>query len=305
MRAPEISVVTCTHNPKPHYFQRLLDALRAQTLPTNQWELIVVDNRSDPPVEGRFDFAWHPHWRLVREESLGLTPARLTGIREASGEVLIFVDDDNVLDPDYLQEVTRIAAERPYLGAWSGQCRGVFEEPPPEWTRRYWGNLVIREFNEDVWSNLPRLAATMPCGAGLCLRRETAVRYLAVNDAGERRVQFDRKGASLMSGGDNDLAACACDIGLGVGLISTLKLQHLISPGRLTEDYLARLAHGIHYSSVLLDAERGIVRPPRSLAGRLANRLRLWLVGGPHRTILKAAMAGEDAAIRLLAARDR
>ena len=53
-----------------------------------------------------------------------------------------------------------------------------FEEPPPEWTRRYWGNLVIREFDKDVWSNLPRLPQSMPCGAGLCVRREVALHYL-------------------------------------------------------------------------------------------------------------------------------
>lgn len=299
----QLSVILCTYNPKPDYMSRTLEGLRAQGLPLDQWELVIVDNRSQPPVEGRFDLSWHPRVRVVREEKQGLTPARLRGLGEAKAPLLVMVDDDNVLDPDFLEQALAVAEARPYLGAWSGQCRGSFETPPPEWTRRYWGNLVIRQFDEDVWSNLPRLAATMPCGAGLCVRREVARRYLDINEAGGRTVQFDRTGDSLMSGGDNDLAACACDIGLGVGLVSALKLQHLISPGRFTEDYLARLAYGIHYSSVLLDAERGIVRPPRSLAGRLANRLRLLRLTGPHRQIQKAAMAGEDDAARVVAGR--
>lgn len=98
----------------------------------------------------------------------------------------------------------------------------------------------------------------MPCGAGLCVRRAAADHYLHLHESGKRSFQFDRTGSSLFSGGDNDLAACACDIGLGVGLIATLKLVHLIPPERLTEDYLTRLIEGIHYSSTLLDAERGI-----------------------------------------------
>ena len=107
----------------------------------------------------------------------------------------------------------------------------------------------------------------MPCGAGLCVRREVALHYLSLYESGKRSFQFDRTGDSLLSGGDNDLAGCACDIGLGVGLIASLKLTHLIPPERLTEDYLARLSEGIHYSGALLDYFRGSSIPlesPRS-----------------------------------------
>ena len=166
-----ISVIICTHNPRRKYFSRVVDALRKQTLPHEQWEIVVVDNFSQEPVSTAYDFSWHAHARVVREGKLGLTPARLRGIREAKGELLVFVDDDNVLDSDFLEVALRVSHERPYLGSWSGQCRPGFEEPPPEWTRRYWGNLVIREFDGDRWSNLPRLPDTMPCGAGLCVRR--------------------------------------------------------------------------------------------------------------------------------------
>ena len=175
----ELSVIICTHNPRSDYFGRTLDALRAQTLPFAKWEMLVIDNASKQPVQERFDFSWHPAARVVREDKLGLTPARLRGIAEAQGGLLVFVDDDNVLDPDFLETALRIAAERPFLGSWSGQCRPGFEEQPAEWTRRYWGNLVIRQFETDVWSNLPRLPDTMPCGAGLCIRLDVARHYLA------------------------------------------------------------------------------------------------------------------------------
>ena len=301
MTAPFLSVVICTHNPRDDYFGQALAGLRAQTLPAAEWELLVVDNRSDQPVEGRFDLSWHPNARVVREEKLGLTPARLRGIAEARGQLLVLVDDDNVLEPDYLRLALEIADTRPWLGSWSGQCLPGFDEEPPAWTRRYWGNLCIRQFEEDVWSNLPRLPETMPAGAGLCLRRPVAERYLALHHGGQRAFQFDRTGDSLISGGDNDLAACACDLGLGVGLIAALRLRHLIPPGRLTEDYLARLADGIAFSSILLDAERGLPVAPRSRAGRLADIVRLLRKSGPDRRVLRAAHAGRDRAARLVA----
>lgn len=302
---PSLSVILCTYNPRADYLARTMAGLRAQTLPFEAWELVVVDNRSEPPLEGRLDLSWHPRSRLVREETLGLTPARLRGIREAAGDLLVFVDDDNVLDPDYLAVARQVAEQRPFLGAWSGQCRPGFETAPPEWTRRYWGNLALREFDRDSWSNLPRLGDTMPCGAGLCIRREVARHYLHLNESGQRKVQFDRTGGSLMSGGDNDMAACACTVGLGVGLVAALKLQHLMPADRLTADYLTRLAEGIHFSSTLLDAEWGLpVRRP-GLARRLADWWRAKLLGAPHGRILAAANRGRDKALQHLAAQAR
>jgi glycosyltransferase involved in cell wall biosynthesis len=298
--AAPLSVIICTHNPRADYFGRCLAALQAQTLPAAQWELVVVDNLSDEPLAERLDLGWHAGARLVREEKLGLTPARLRGIREAAGKVLVFVDDDNVLDPDYLATALRIAGERPFLGSWSGQCLPSFEQAPEAWTERYWGTLCIRRFEREVWSNLPRLPATMPAGAGLCARRAVAQRYLELHDAGVRRFQLDRTGGSLMSGGDNDLAACACDLGLGMGLMPELKLQHLIPPQRLTADYIERLVEGIEFSSVVLDASRGLAGPPRSRLGRAVDFLRVARLRAPHNRILAAAYRGRDRAAHFL-----
>lgn len=287
-----LSVIICTHNPRPDYFQRCMDALRSQTFSSQGWELLVVDNRSDQPVAERVCLSWHPVARIVREETRGLTAARLRGIRESRGDLLVFVDDDNLLDPDFLEVAQQTIDESPFLGSWSGQCRPEFEQPPPEWTRRYWGNLVIREFDHNVWSNLPRLPESMPCGAGLCVRRNVALHYLDLHESGKRSFQFDRNGKSLLSGGDNDLAACACDIGLGVGLIASLKLTHLISSERLTEDYLVRLSEGIYFSAVILDHFRSSPLEMASYKVRWHEPVRALLASGPHRKIQLACLRG-------------
>src|SRR5712691_4118791 len=96
-----LSVIICTHNPRPEYFAKCLKALQAQTVPVDKWELLLVDNASDSAKAPRPDLAWHPRARLACEPQLGLTPARLRGIREANGGLLVFVDDDNVLDADF------------------------------------------------------------------------------------------------------------------------------------------------------------------------------------------------------------
>ena len=296
----KISVILCTHNPRRDYLAATLAGLRAQTLPADQWDLLLIDNASAADRAPKVDLDWHPGARVIREEKLGLTPARLRGIREAKGDSLVFVDDDNILDADYLEMAVQIASEKTYLGSWSGQCRGTFDEEPPEWTRRYWGNLAIREFNEDRWSNLPRLPDTMPCGAGLCVRREVALHYLKLNESGQRGFQFDRTGDSLVSGGDNDLAACACDLGLGVGRMSSLKLQHLIPPVRLTTDYLARLAEGIHFSGIILDYSRGINCVKPTFLRSWISVIRSFFMNHSHATIQRSVLKGQKKAFEFI-----
>jgi glycosyltransferase involved in cell wall biosynthesis len=293
-----ISVIICSYNPRWDYLQRCLAALRAQTIPLDCWELLLIDNRSQIPLADRVDLSWHPDARVIREQVLGLTPARLRAIRESRGDLLVFVDDDNVLDPDFLEVASRTAEEYPFLASWSGQCHPEFEQPPPEWTRRYWGNIAIRQFDRDRWSNLPLLAATIPCGAGLCVRRNVALRYLHLHDSGERRFQADRAGQVLLSGGDNDLAACACDLGFGLGLIASLKLTHIIPPQRLTVEYMGRLVEGIYFSSTVLNAERGAQVTARGVLGRIIDFLRIMRLQPPHRQILRAAFRGRDRAVR-------
>jgi glycosyltransferase involved in cell wall biosynthesis len=301
--APELSVVVCTRNPRAAYLERVLAALRAQTLAADRWELVVIDNASEPPLASRLDLSGFGAARLIREETLGLTPARLRGIEAAAGSLLVFVDDDNVLAPDYLEVALQVAADKPFLGAWSGQCAPEFDAPPPPWLRRYWGNLALRQVERDIWSNLPREPETAPCGAGLCIRRDAAQRYLALNRGG-RRFQLDRAGDSLLSGGDQDLAACACDVGYGVGVIAALRLTHLIPAGRLTLDYQARLAEGIQFSSVILDFLRGGEVGRHRV--RWTHVLRAWLTpGAPHRRIQLACLTGRRRALAWVAQAER
>ncbi|WP_413167512.1 glycosyltransferase family A protein [Capilliphycus salinus ALCB114379] len=118
---PIISVIICTHNPRPDYISRVLEALKYQTLPIEQWELLLVDNASHQLLSSEIDLSWHPNARHVREEKLGLTTARLRGFKEALTELFVFADDDNVLSPDYLKNVLDIFTNYPKLGAWGGQ----------------------------------------------------------------------------------------------------------------------------------------------------------------------------------------
>src|SRR5690348_10184642 len=124
------SVVICSHNPRPDYLGSAIDALRNQTLPKKQWELILVDNASEQPLSEAWDLSWHPSARHIRETELGIAIARQRGIKESTAELIVFVDDDNVLAPDYLSAVINICEQWPQLGVWGGSIAPKFEVEP-------------------------------------------------------------------------------------------------------------------------------------------------------------------------------
>ncbi|MEH2153413.1 glycosyltransferase [Nostoc sp.] len=295
---PYLSLIICTHNPQCDYLDKVLKALQAQTLPLKQWELLLIDNASDELLSSKIDLSWHPQARHIREEQLGLTHARLQGIKEAIGETLVFVDDDNILDIDFLEKALQIRKDWPILGAWGGQIIPYFEEPPPEWTKPYWPLLAIQEFDRDRWSNLSHQYEIVPYGAGLCVRKIVAEKYANLLCHQPERANMDRKGKLLISGGDIDLALTACDIGLGIGQFTSLKVTHLIPGFRLQEDYLLRLMEGINYSVIMLKYFRGQMPNRISWRKKLLQYYASWRMSNKDRRFYHASRKGETRAIK-------
>ena len=254
----KLSVIICTHNPREEFLRRTLAALRGQTLPLAQWELLLIDNASTVPLAGRVDLSWQPHSRHLPEPNLGKLNAWLLGMREARADLLLCVDDDNVLAPDYLEQALTVGDQWPFVGAWGGSLIPEYEVPLPAWVGDQVWRLSVVEVKADVWSNVRDNFATFPVGAGLCVRRSVAQRYLELCGRNQQRSALDRSGNGLGGYGDMDLCQCAMDVGLGTGRSTRLKLTHLIPAARLTLDYFVRHAEGDAASYLAYRALRGL-----------------------------------------------
>ena len=308
--SPSVSVVIPTHNPRMDYLPRVLDALRGQTLPHEQWELVVVDNASRVPLRagmrhkadgerqkragghGNFDrnnfenskdtdasednvkisksqiepvqldLGWHPNARVVREERTGLTPARLRGFAETKGDLIVLVDDDNVLDPDYLEQALKISEEFPFLGSWSGQSIPEFEDQEYLPHPLLKGFLQERHLYGDCWSNDMHHTASDPYGAGMCVRRAVANAYERKLKQQPERQLLDLQGETLLYGGDLDLAFAGLDIGLGKGVFKRLSFVHMMPRKRCETAYLLKAVEGHAQSQVLAGWLNGGKRLP-------------------------------------------
>lgn len=95
-----VSVIIPVYNDQPG-INACLQALDLQTWPKDCYEVIVIDNKSDPPI--KIDPSLNSNIRLITCLKPGSYAARNAGISESQGEVLAFTDADCLPDPDWIR----------------------------------------------------------------------------------------------------------------------------------------------------------------------------------------------------------
>ncbi len=102
-----VSIIICTRN-RAKILGECIESLIDQKMSTS-YEIVVIDDGSTDStpetVQGIAARQQHPQVRHVPQEHGGLNAARNNGVRSAEGEILIFLDDDEVAPPDYLSKV--------------------------------------------------------------------------------------------------------------------------------------------------------------------------------------------------------
>jgi glycosyltransferase involved in cell wall biosynthesis len=112
-----ISVAICTKD-RPDWLRRLLISLGAQNT-TAKFEIVVVDNNSDSPDVRRV--AEEAGAVYVRETKTGLDFARNAALETATGDVVAYLDDDTVAEPEWFDNLSRAWADNPDAGCITGQ----------------------------------------------------------------------------------------------------------------------------------------------------------------------------------------
>lgn len=224
-----------------------LQYLAGQRLPEGfEWELIVVDNNSSDNTSAVAAEEWNQYglkipFRIVDEPEAGLSYARRRGVREACLELLLFCDDDNWLDKDYLRKAYQLMLEHPTIGVLAGQSDPAFEMEPAWWFPNFQGAYALgKQLPETGPANRRRYLA----GAGMVVRK-------SIFDVLERldfhNLLPDRKGEALSSGGDSELCLVILFLGYDLYYHEALHFIHFIPSKRLDWGYCVKMiseAHG-------------------------------------------------------------
>ncbi len=232
-----ITVIICCYNS----VQRLSKTLQA--LSTQQcsitWELLIVDNASeDNSAEYAVDL-----WKMFRpdipirvvEESIpGLSNARKTGIKTASYANVLFCDDDNWLNEQYVQGMYNMLMSDSQTAACGGMGIPIFESKEPYWFYEYAEAYALgsQKINSEH-GNILNLY-----GAGLAIKKSALDKLYK---SGFDSVLQDRVGMLLSSAGDTELTYALVLLGYKLQCSNELKFFHFLTKERLTVSYLKRL----------------------------------------------------------------
>lgn len=227
-----ISVILCTFN-RCQVLPRALECVAASVLPAGvEWEVLVVDNNSqDQTREVVEEFCRRLPGRFcyISELQQGKSHALNTGIREAQGEILAFMDDDVTVEPDWLWNLTASLHNAQWAGA-GGRILPKWPCPPPPWIplKEWYGKAPLVIF--DLGSESGPLTE-LPIGTNMAFRREIFERY------GGFRTELGPRPGSEIRGEDTEFGRRLLAAGEHLRYEPAAVVYHPVPQNRLRQQY--------------------------------------------------------------------
>jgi glucosyl-dolichyl phosphate glucuronosyltransferase len=265
-----ISVILCTYN-RSQDLKRALESVAHSIVPSDcDWEVLVVDNNSSDQTRElieEFCTQFPERFVYIFEPKQGLSHARNAGILAARGDMIAFVDDDVIVESNWLHNLT--------VALQDGDCAGAGGRILPE-----------REFAMPAWmsQDLLRVGGVLPFfdlgpaagkldrapyGANMAYRREMFEKY------GFFRTDLGRCGNSLISSEDTEFGRRLLAAGEKFHYEPGAIVYHAIPQERLDRKYFQAWWFGLGRSSVLLNGRGadvcGIPRPCFSIAKQIVH----------------------------------
>lgn len=162
----KFSIVTATFN-SARTLEKCLDAIRAQTYPQDLIEILVVDGGS---TDSTREIARRFGARVVDNPRVEPMTAKLIGLREATGEYLMHVDSDEVLQsPRALEKRMRVFKENPEIAMVFSS--GYANPPDAPFAARY-----INEYGDPFSMFYYRLSKDYRRFVGIMKRRQNVLK---------------------------------------------------------------------------------------------------------------------------------
>jgi glycosyltransferase involved in cell wall biosynthesis len=309
----KISAVICTHN-RAGYLKMAMQSLIRQTLPKDQYEIIVVDNASTDGTRqvlgSRYQVSGSRcqvlgdrykdrsetsnlkpstyNLKYIYEPILGLSQARNTGWKNAQGEYVAYLDDDAVSAPDWLEKIIKaFESINPQPGCIGGKVEPVWEAPRPAWLAdKLLGQLAIVD-----WGDQPRLITKEEWLAGANI----AYPKRLLEEIGGFSVKLGRIGNKLLSMEENLMRLELEKRNYKLYYDANIAVKHHIPASRLTKKWLLKRSYWNGVSGAIVNIEQNQLAMPRRFYRGLLTLLKIffsfkWLILADFKT--KCAIYG-------------
>jgi len=278
-----VSVILCTYN-RSRSLAKALASLAASELPASaEWDVIVVDDNSTDQTRAVAEEFCHRdplHFRYLFEPRQGKSHALNAGIAYSSADILAFTDDDVIVEPTWLYELTR-PLEEP---EWSGTGGRVFlpvDFVPPAWLRTGDPYIlgILAFFDPGPEPGMFPKREQPPVGANMAYRKELFLKY------GGFRTDLGPRPGRAARYEDTEFGWRLLNAGEKIKYVPSAIVHHEVPPERVNKKYFLVYYYG-YGRAAIRDRERRnpvwlIPSPVLSFANRvlrlLPRRISLWL----------------------------
>lgn len=233
----QISVIVCTYS-NALLLRHTLDSLVKQTLPPQEYEIVVVDNNSTDntrEVVREFEERASHQIHYVLETTQGLSAARNTGIKQSGGPIISFIDDDAEADPGWLAAVVEAFNQHPDAWGVGGNTFAIWDAERPAWLKDdFLPDLSIQNRGAEKLK-LPMQQHLL--GTNSSFRREVFAKI------GYFPTDLGRVGKRLLAGEEAELCRRIHLQGKSMYHIPKVVVYHHVTPERMTRSYLRKRSY--------------------------------------------------------------
>ena len=230
-----ITVIVCTYN-RCDAVIKALDSIAVQVLPPSvEWDVLIVDNNSTDntrQVVENYCLQNPSRFSYVFEKKQGLSNARNTGIEKARGNVLAFTDDDAIVGPEWLQNLTSSLLSGECAAA-GGRIVPVWPAAVPKWLSHQ-DLVTLGPFGGFDLGPEPKPLTRSFYGGNMAVRRDVVEKY------GGFRADLGRSSTNLMGREDIEIANRLIAAGEKLRYEPNAVIWHPIAESRMKKSYLLR-----------------------------------------------------------------
>lgn len=227
-----LSLVVCTYN-RAEFIKSGLEHIAQQTLDKSLFEVLIINNYSTDNTEAvcqKF-IEENPllNIRLFFESQKGLSYARNRGIKEASTNIIVYIDDDALAEPFFLEEINKFFLNNPNAVGAGGMVEPYYiEVPKPKWMSKFLYGFVG---DINFGNTIKKYSKSMkyPIGCNMTYKKDMLLKIGGFNNAlsfrGDDKYIF------------NEIKKYSDEI----YYLPNAKLKHVIDKKRLTFDSFKKL----------------------------------------------------------------
>jgi glycosyltransferase involved in cell wall biosynthesis len=238
----KITVVICTWN-RSKLLKQTLERICGLACPSNiDWELLVVNNCCNDDTDEIVDkLTANLPIRLIHQPIPGLSNARNKAVEKAKGDYIVWIDDDVLVDRNWLVAYVNAFIKYPEAAVFGGPIEPCFEGAPPDWLINNWSCFThayaIRDFG-DKYIALQVEGNLLPYGANFAIRMSEQRRFLY-------NPEFGLKKTEIKLDEESQVIKSILEHGFPGWWVPEARVKHWLPQARQSLDYLKRYYFGV------------------------------------------------------------